>query len=151
MFRIQKGGDYRQTHNHNSAPAMLSLLGFLFVVGLVGGIAWAFMTAVQSVTGAMSRTWTAGNNDGVIFGFNTLVIVGGLVIISLITLSILPFVVRNWRDTLQGGSRGRDSDYNVLPGQGQPMLDVEPQPFGLLMDGGHEERFLDADYSEVQG
>lgn len=148
MFRIQKGGDYRQTHNHNDAPATIKLFGFLFIVGLVGGIAWAVTRAVQSVTAAMGRTWTPGNNDHLISGWNTLTVVGGLTAILLITLAILPYLVRNWQQAVNPPRPQRD-DWQVLPQPGQPMLETEPQPFGLLVDGQHEESFIDAESTPV--
>jgi hypothetical protein len=151
MFSVNKGGDHRIYHNNNSAPATLKLLAFLFVVGLVGGIGWAFFQAVEQVTSAMGRTWTAGNNDNLISGWNTLVIVGGLVVITLLTLAILPYLVTNWQRTLSSPGRGRGGGYSVLPGN-QPMLDAET-PYGLLdgQTGWPETKMLDVEYSEVPG
>lgn len=145
MFHVNRGGDHRIYHNNNSAPATLKLLAFLFVIGLVGGIAWAFTQAVQSVTAAMGRTWTHGNNDHIIRGWNTLIIISGVVAIVLITLAILPWLVANWQRAVNP-PRPRD-DWRVLPGDNPKLGEPGPveHPFGLLVDGQHEESFIDGE------
>lgn len=143
MFEVNRGGDHRTYHNNNSAPATLKLLAFLFVVGLVGAIGWAFLQAVEQVTTAMGRTWTTGNNDHLISGWNTLVIVGGLVVIVLIVLAILPWLVHNWRTALSGGRSSQGDHWQVSGPDPYDALPNPPPAYGLLTDGDHEEKFID--------
>lgn len=150
MFHVNRGGDHRIYHNNNSAPATLKLLAFLFVVGLVGGIAWAFVQSTKQVTAAMGRTWTAGNNDHLISGWNTLTVVGGVICILLITFAILPYLVANWYKAVNP-SRERGDSWRVLDTQPGPQLLETDQPVGLLVDSQHEEKFLDVEYSQMEG
>jgi hypothetical protein len=149
MFRVQRGGDYRQTHNHNDAPAMIKVLGFLFVVGLVGGVIYALVATLNAVTTGIGRSWQASNNDTLLGTVNTVAIMVTVALLLVFVGTVVPWLIRNWMQALTPPTQPRGGGYRVLPGQ-QPMLDTPN--YGLLDEhtgGWPEVKMLDVDYSEV--
>jgi len=152
MFHVNRGGDHRQTYNYNGAGATIKVFSFLFIIGLVGGIGWAFVTTLDKVTTGIGRTWSTANNDTLINKvggtFNTIMLI---VTIGIMLAVVGPWIIRNWSQALASSPRARGDDWRVLPGDNPKLGEpgpVEPQ-FGLLVDGQHEESFIDADYERI--
>lgn len=146
MFSSQRGGDYRQTHHHNDAPAMIKVLGFLFVVGLVGGVIYALVTTLNAVTTGIGRSWQASNNDTLLGTVNTVAVMVTVVMLLVFMGTVVPWLIRNWVQALTPPSR-QQGGYSVLPSQ-RAMLDAEPA-YGVLDAGWAEAKMLDVDFNQV--